>query len=30
MFARYKGRGDPNDARNFAPVTPGARSDRGH
>lgn len=30
MFARYKGTGDPNDARNFVPVTPGAGSERGH
>jgi tannase/feruloyl esterase len=29
-FAKYKGTGDHNDARNFAPVTPGARSDRAH
>ena len=30
MFAKYKGSGDPNDARNFSPVTPGARPDRGN
>jgi hypothetical protein len=27
MFAKYKGKGDPNDAQNFAPVTAGARSE---
>jgi len=30
MFARYNGTGDPNAARNFVPVTPGAGFDRGH
>jgi hypothetical protein len=29
-YAKYKGNGDPNDARNFAPVTPPALGERGH
>jgi tannase/feruloyl esterase len=29
-FARYKGSGDANDARNFLAVTPGPRADRQH
>ena len=29
-YARYKGTGDPNDARNFGPVTPPARAGDGH
>lgn len=30
MYAKYKGSGDPNDARNFAGVTPAARSEPAH
>lgn len=30
QFARYKGTGDPNDARNFSPVTPSAHATGSH
>jgi feruloyl esterase len=30
MYAKYKGSGDPNDARSFAAVPPAARSEPAH
>ena len=30
LFAKYKGKGDPNDARNFAAVTPSTRTEPVH